>query len=186
MRALDGAPSAPPSAAAPKPRSCTVRYALNGTSAGRASARVTILNTSDVAVPAWRLSFALPAGQRVAKGWSATWKQEGPTVVAAGGRLPARGTVATGFSTAYGTVAALPVTFRLNGTECLAEMSVQAPPPAQATGNSTTKSTQQRQPVAGPAQGSAAKKPAADPGPGSKNKNHGKSSSKSKGKGKSK
>lgn len=152
--------------AAPKPDTCTVRYALNGTASGRASAKVTILNTGSVPVPAWRLSFALPADQRVTEGWAATWKQDGRTVVAQGGKLPAGGTVATGFSTAYGEVAALPVTFRLNGTECQAEMSVQARPAAQ--GSTATR------PAGGsgtePAKGSAPKGPAAEPKPKTKTK----------------
>ncbi|WP_127505445.1 serine/threonine-protein kinase [Actinoplanes solisilvae] len=143
------APTAAPS------RTCTVRYALKGTATGRAAADVTILNTSPVAVPAWQLSFALPSDQRLLKGWSGTWKQQGRTVVAAGGRLPAGGTVATGFATAYGRVATLPVTFRLNGTECQAEMSVRAPA---ATTQPVNRSTARR-PVADP--------PAAkQPGPG--------------------
>ncbi|WP_250005377.1 serine/threonine-protein kinase [Actinoplanes sp. M2I2] len=116
--------------AAAQPQTCTVRYALRGTAAGRASAKVTILNTGEVAVPAWRLSFALPSDQRLLKGWSATWRQKGRTVEAAGGRLPAGGTAATSFSTTYGEVAALPVTFRLNGTTCQAEMSVRTAPVA--------------------------------------------------------
>jgi eukaryotic-like serine/threonine-protein kinase len=167
------APAAAGSAqpAAPKPRTCTVRYALDGAASGRASAKVTILNTGDVAVPSWRLSFALPSGQRLLEGWSATWKQDGRAVVAAGGELPAGGTVATGFSTAYGEVAALPVAFHLNGTECQAEMSVQAraatqPAPAAAQGSAA------KNPPAGnsgaedsAAGNSGAKNPAADSKP---------------------
>lgn len=114
-----------PSPAATKPQACTVHYALRGTATGRAAAKVTIHNTGKVPVPAWKLSFALPSDQRLVKGWSATWQQNGRTVQAAGGRLPAGGKAATSFSTTYGKVAALPVTFRLNGTACQAQMSVQ-------------------------------------------------------------
>ena len=152
----DGGPGAPTAAAAtpppatsatgtrasapPAPQACTVRYALRGTATGRAAAKVTILNTGEVPVPAWRLSFALPSGQRLIDGWSGTWRQDGRAVVAAGGALPAGGAAATGFSAAYGEVAALPVTFRLNGTTCRAEMSVQpAPAPARPAARPATR-----------------------------------------------
>ncbi|GAB2605191.1 hypothetical protein Aab01nite_79060 [Paractinoplanes abujensis] len=115
---------------AAEPRACTVRYALRGAAGGRASAKVTIHNSGEVAVPAWKLSFALPSGQKLIKGWSASWKQDGRAVVASGGRLPAGASAATGFSTSYGDVATLPVSFRLNGTTCQAQMSVQAMPAA--------------------------------------------------------
>uniref|UniRef100_UPI0034DB43EA cellulose binding domain-containing protein n=1 Tax=Paractinoplanes polyasparticus TaxID=2856853 RepID=UPI0034DB43EA len=118
---------------ASRPQTCAVRYALRGTAAGRASATATatatIHNTSKVTVPRWRLSFALPSGQRVIKGKPATWRQDGRAVEAAGGKLPAGGTAATSFSTTYGEVAALPVAFRLNSTTCQAQMSMQAAPP---------------------------------------------------------
>jgi eukaryotic-like serine/threonine-protein kinase len=123
--------SAPASArpVASRPQACTVHYALRGTTAGKASAKVTIHNTGKVPVPAWKLSFALPSGQHLIKGSSATWRQDGRAVEATGGRLPAGAKAATTFSTTYGDVAALPITFRLNGTTCQAQMSVQAAPP---------------------------------------------------------
>ena len=119
--------AAPAAAATVAPPACTVRYAMHGTQSGRAATAVTIRNTGAATLARWRLSFALPPGQRLLRGRGVEWSQQGSTVHATGGSLPAGGSVAAGFDLAYGEVAALPVSFRLNDTGCVAEMSVQGP-----------------------------------------------------------
>jgi eukaryotic-like serine/threonine-protein kinase len=114
----------PPVAAAEQPQvACTVEYALRP-AGGNTAAAVTIRNTGQVTVPAWRLTFALPSGQRLIRGWSDDWRQQGTEVVAGGGALPAGGRAATGFEADARSVTGVPVSFQLNGTTCRAEVSV--------------------------------------------------------------
>jgi serine/threonine-protein kinase len=101
---------------------CAVTYAV-ADSATTASTTVTILNTGRT-LPAWRLTFPLPGNQRLIRGWSATWQQRGGTVQANGGSVAPGGSVTTRFETTPLGRAALPASFRLNGTPCRADTSV--------------------------------------------------------------
>jgi hypothetical protein len=174
-------PAAAATVAPSVPAACTVRYALRGTDSGRAATAVTIRNTGPAPLPQWRLSFALPSGQRLLRGRGVDWSQQGGTVHATGGQLPAGGSVAAGFDVAYGEVAALPVSFRLNGTTCVAEMSVQAPSahPTQTPAKPATPAAPAGRPAAPEG------KPAA-PGPGKEDSGKHKDKGKDKGKEKAK
>jgi cellulose 1,4-beta-cellobiosidase len=110
-----------PAVAAP---GCSVAYqAQPWTEApgqGGFTASVTITNTGD-AVAGWTLRFALPAGQSLTQGWSATWSP-GPPVTAI--NAPWNGNLATGASTTIGFNGRWsgtytdPAAFTLNGTTC--------------------------------------------------------------------
>jgi hypothetical protein len=79
----------------------------------------------------WQLSFALPDGQKLLKGWSHGWAQDGQSIRVTGAGLP----ITTGFDSSYRTATTLPGQFRLNGTVCEARMSVagRSTPPTTAT-----------------------------------------------------
>jgi eukaryotic-like serine/threonine-protein kinase len=113
-------------AAAPvaKTVTCAVDYTVRSAVGGRSSTAVTIRNTGDVAVDAWRLTFALPGRQSLIRGWNNRWQQTGVDVQARGGALPAGGSVATGFEAQYRDAAALPAQFLLNGTACQSALSI--------------------------------------------------------------
>jgi tRNA A-37 threonylcarbamoyl transferase component Bud32 len=172
-------------AAQPRP-GCAVRYAIRSVTDGRASTAVTIRNTGQVAVPAWQLRFTLPDGQRLVRGWTGAWQQDGTAVRAGGGALPVGGSVATGFDAAYRDATALPASFALNGVACEAEMTVQGLSPAgpAAAGNGsagpTTSAGGSSGSSAGGSSGSSAGGSSGNSGEGSK------SSGKDKGKGKDK
>jgi serine/threonine-protein kinase len=117
----------PPTAAAapPEPQSaCAIGYTIRSATGGRASTTVTIHNTGPTPVPEWQLRFTLPHGQRLVRGWTSGWRQIGSAVQAGGGPLPSGATVHTGFDATYQQATALPDSFRLNGTDCHAEMAV--------------------------------------------------------------
>ncbi len=120
--AIDEAPAA--AAPAPPGPSCTVGYRIRSVAGGRLATAVTIANTGASPAAAWRLTFVLPDGQRLVRGWSETWAQEGQAVQVHGSTLPAGGRVTTGFDASYRDATTLPAEFRLNGTLCPAQMSV--------------------------------------------------------------
>jgi hypothetical protein len=172
-RAGDLAVAAPVSPAAAV--ECTVRYAVRSAAAGRAATAVTVVNTGTAPAADWQLTFEVPDGQSLLRGWTGDWEQEGRTVRVAGADLGPGGEVRTGFDARYDRVNALPAEFRLNDTLCTSELSV-VPVPA-----TTTPTTR---PVAGPKKPSGGQAAADDSGPGSSGKGKGKSKGKGKGKGK--
>jgi serine/threonine-protein kinase len=103
---------------------CTVRYAVRSATAGRSSTAVTVLNTGAAPVGDWTLRFALAEGQRLTRGWSANWRQDGRTVQVGGTRLTPGSEVRTGFDAHYLGANGLPAQFRVNGTLCTAELSM--------------------------------------------------------------
>ncbi|MCA2213224.1 serine/threonine-protein kinase [Jidongwangia harbinensis] len=103
---------------------CTVRYAVRSATAGRSATAVTVLNTGAAPAGAWTLRFALAEGQRLTRGWSADWRQDGRTVQVSGTGLTPGREVRTGFDADYRGVNALPAQFRVNGTLCTAELSM--------------------------------------------------------------
>ncbi|TWG21194.1 serine/threonine-protein kinase [Actinoplanes teichomyceticus] len=126
----NGPRTAPPAAAAAAPQACAVRYEVERPARdGRTPVAVSVRNTGAAAMPAWQLSFALPGRQRLLHGWSASWQQQGETIRAGGGALPAGGSVTAGFeTTADPGGVAVPRSFTVNGTVCRSETST--PPPA--------------------------------------------------------
>ena len=103
---------------------CTVNYAIRSAADGRVSTAVSLAGSG---AEKWQLSFALPEGQRLLKGWSHGWAQDGRSVQVTGTGLPAT----TGFDSSYRNATTLPAQFTLNGTICQAQMSVagrSAPP----------------------------------------------------------
>ncbi len=134
-----------PVAAAPDVR-CTVGYAIRSAAGGRISTAVTIANTGSGTVDGWHLTFDLPDGQKLVRGWNGGgWAQEGQALNVRGTGLAAGGRVSTGFDASYRDATTLPAQFRLNGTVCSAEMSVAGatvPPTTGATkGTGATKAT---------------------------------------------
>jgi hypothetical protein len=106
----------------------------------------------------WQLSFALPDGQKLLRGWSPGWAQEGQAIQVTGTGLP----VTTGFDSSYRSATTLPAQFRLNGTVCEAEMSVAGRSAPPATTVAAVKPTTKR-PAAKTSAKHAAKPPAPKP-----------------------
>ena len=97
---------------------CTVAYAIRDAVDGRFSATVLIALTGP-ARP-WHLSFDLPDGQRLVKGWNDGWTQEGNSLRLSG----TGGALSTGFEASFHEVTALPRAFDVDGTACAAQTSV--------------------------------------------------------------
>ncbi|NUT51172.1 MAG: hypothetical protein HOV94_28290 [Saccharothrix sp.] len=101
---------------------CRVDYTVTGQWQGGFQARVTVTNLGDP-VDGWSLRFAFPdPGQRVARGWNATWSQAGAAVTAASARW--NGSLRTGGSVELGLIGSwtganpAPTSFTLNGAAC--------------------------------------------------------------------
>jgi hypothetical protein len=117
--------AAPAQAAVPPSRpGCTVGYVLRSAIDGRFSAAVAITNTGSAAARDWSLTFVLPDGQKLVRGWSGGWTQTGRSLDVRGAGLAAGGTVSTGFEATYRGAATLPGQFQFNGTVCTARISV--------------------------------------------------------------
>ncbi|CAM3357625.1 glycoside hydrolase family 9 protein [Kibdelosporangium persicum] len=101
--------------------SCKITYQANGWSNGL-SATVTITNTSSAEWSSWTLGFTWPGNQKVTHGWSATWTQTAAAVTATSmswnGRVPAGGSVQTGFNASSTAPHAEPTGFTVNGQAC--------------------------------------------------------------------
>jgi serine/threonine-protein kinase len=126
------AAAAGPAAAPQSDVECTVGYAIRSALNGRFSTAVTIANTGGGAARDWHLTFVLPDGQKLVRGWDGDWKQDGQSLAVRGSGLAPGGRVFTGFDASYRGATTLPGQFRLNGTVCTAEMSVTGattPPP---------------------------------------------------------
>jgi serine/threonine-protein kinase len=95
---------------------CSVGYTVRSALNGKLSTAVTVTST----IPNWLLSFDLPDGQRLVRGWHSGWTQAGQAVQFRGsGR-----TVTTGFDASYAAATTLPATFRINDTACRTQLSV--------------------------------------------------------------
>jgi eukaryotic-like serine/threonine-protein kinase len=171
-------PHTPAAAAGPRPSAtaapirCTVRYAVQDVSGGRASTAVTVVNDGSAAVGRWRLAFRLPTGQHLIHGSNAIWHQSGADVRADGTALAPGHPLETTFEASYSDATTLPDTFTLNGVACRSDLSLRGrtTPPAPVT----------------VATRAAPPKPVIEdkPGEGPGNDNKGKDKDKDKGKGK--
>ncbi len=174
--------AAAPAAAAPPSLQCTVGYAIRSAVAGKISTAVTIANTGAHAADDWHLTFVLPDGQKLVRGWGSGWVQDGQALQVRGTGLAAGERISTGFDASYRDATTLPGQFRLNGTVCAAEMSVAGgttpvtkPATKSATRSAGTGSVTR---AAAPAKASGGE------GKSSEKSNKGKSKGKNKGKGK--
>ncbi|BCJ49023.1 hypothetical protein Asp14428_04980 [Actinoplanes sp. NBRC 14428] len=113
---------ATPAAAAEAPESrCTVRYTVRSAAGGRLANAVSLVNTGQTAFDRWRLTFVLPSGQRVVRGWDERWHHQGTRAQVVGAGLAPGATADTGFDAAYdgaGGAAAFPTRFEVNGVAC--------------------------------------------------------------------
>ncbi len=122
-------PSSPPPSPSPSvspspsasPTGCRVEYTTNDWDTGF-TANVTITNTAAATIDSWRLEFDFPAGQQVVHGWSATWEQSGPRVVATNaawnGVVAPGASVTVGFNGSHSGNNPPPDQFALNGHVC--------------------------------------------------------------------
>jgi len=116
----EAAAANPPSSAL----TCSVGYAIRSATNGKLSTAVTITNTGSTEAGAWKLSFALPNGQKLIRGWTGKWSQTGHIMQVTGSSLPAGGKVSTGFDARYSGTTTLPAQFTVNGAVCEAQLSV--------------------------------------------------------------
>ncbi|MER5832677.1 cellulose binding domain-containing protein [Streptomyces sp. NPDC002130] len=102
--------------------SCKVTYAPNVWEGGF-TADVTITNTGSSPLDAWKLSFALPSGQRISNAWNATVSPSSGAVTASGlghnAQIAPGGSQTFGFQATYSGSFARPTGFSLNGTACV-------------------------------------------------------------------
>jgi hypothetical protein len=136
-RTVEAMTAAPPVAAV----SCTVGYTVRSALNGRLSTAVSVTSS----VPDWRLTFELPDGQKLLRGWHTGWTQAGRAVQLRGsGR-----TMTTGFDATYTAATTLPAEFRVNDTACRTQLSV--------AGRTSPPATPPATPAARPAQPAVAK-----------------------------
>jgi hypothetical protein len=107
---------------APAGVQCTVKYAIRSAQNGRYAAAVTVLNTGAVAAAPWKLTFDLPAGQRLVSGPG--WAQSGRSLQVGGTSLEAGASASSTFDATYEDSALLPAQFTVNGTVCRPQLSV--------------------------------------------------------------
>lgn len=100
---------------------CSVAYQASTWDSGM-SVNLTLTNTGSTALTGWSLSFTLPAGQKVAQGWSAQWAQSGQVVTASNvdwnGTLAPGASVSVGFNGTHTGTTSAPTAFTLNGSTC--------------------------------------------------------------------
>ena len=157
---VPAAAAAPPAAAAV---TCQVGYAIRSALNGRFSTAVTITNTGRAAAATWKLSFDLPEGQKLVRGWNNGWAQNGRSLGLTGRNLAAGSKVTTGFDASYRESAALPGEFKLNDTVCTPQLSV--------TGQTSKPPTTTKPAVRPPARPPVARPPA-PPAPKKAEKNN--------------
>jgi cellulose 1,4-beta-cellobiosidase len=102
--------------------SCEVTYQKSWDNGGGFGANVTIRNTGDP-IANWTLTFTFPGDQRVTSGWSATWRQDGPSVTVTSmswnGNLGTGGSTGIGFNGTHGSQGNTdPNNFAVNGIPC--------------------------------------------------------------------
>src|SRR5215471_15383721 len=104
--------------------SCSVTYQAQpwteSPGVGGFTANLTVANLG-APVSGWTLSFALPSGQSVTQGWSATWNN-GPPVTATNlswnADLATNGSTSIGFNGRWTGAYSSPTAFTLNGQPC--------------------------------------------------------------------
>ncbi|MGQ4388631.1 GH12 family glycosyl hydrolase domain-containing protein [Streptomyces sp. SAS_270] len=100
---------------------CKVAYGTNVWQGGF-TADVTVTNTGSSAVDAWKLGFALPAGQQITSAWGAGVSPSSGAITASNlaynAQIAPGGQVSFGFQGTYGGTFAKPAGFSLNGTSC--------------------------------------------------------------------
>jgi cellulose 1,4-beta-cellobiosidase len=100
---------------------CEVEYRKTFDNGRQFGATLTISNLGE-AVNGWTLGFGFDAGQRVTRGWSATWSQRGATVTARSlpwnARLDTGATATIGFTGSHRGANPDPTAFTLNGVPC--------------------------------------------------------------------
>ena len=110
---------------------------------GGFTANITITNLGSP-VTGWTLSFALPAGQSLTQGWSATWSN-GPPVTATNldwnASLASNGTASIGFNGRWTGAYTSPTSFTLNGAPCAAPGGTTTTTTGSSTTSTTTGST---------------------------------------------
>ena len=116
--AIDDPENAAPTVTAVGEAGCEIRYARRSAASGGTSTFITVLNTGRTQMRPWRLTLVLPRDQRLVRGWSATWRQQGSTLEAAGALLPAGSSATTGFETADAHSPVPPMSFTLNDIPC--------------------------------------------------------------------
>jgi eukaryotic-like serine/threonine-protein kinase len=117
---------------------CTVGYTVRSALNGELSTAVIITNTGRSTASDWRLTFDLPDGQKLVRGWSTGWAQTGRAMQFSGADLPAGGKLATGFDASYTAATTLPGEFRVDDTICRSQLSVAGLTTAPATTPATT------------------------------------------------
>ena len=120
-----------------------MRSALNG----KLSTAVIITNTGRGTASDWRLTFDLPDGQKLVRGWSSGWVQTGQAMQFSGADLPAGSKLSTGFDASYTAATTLPGEFRVDDTVCRSQLSVAGRTTAPATTPAATPA--KRAPTAG-------------------------------------
>ncbi|GLZ01447.1 serine/threonine-protein kinase [Actinoplanes sp. NBRC 103695] len=151
-------------AGAVPPLTCQVGYAIKSALNGTLSTAVTVRNTGRAAASDWKLTFELPSGQKLVRGWSSGWAQDGQALLLTGRNLAAGGKVSTGFDASYRESAGLPGEFKLNDTVCTPQLSVAGQttrPPATSPAATFPPAT----PATSTTTPATAKKPAAPPAP---------------------
>lgn len=102
---------------------CEVTAVVNAWSNGLTET-VTITNTSTTAVNGWQLRFALPGGQAITGGWSATYSPATGQVTAHNvdynAQIPVNGSVSIGFQATHTGNSSAATGFELNGVPCAA------------------------------------------------------------------
>ncbi|MEV4640008.1 serine/threonine-protein kinase [Actinoplanes sp. NPDC049548] len=117
-------------AGAPAQPRCAVRYTVRGTTGGRLANAVAVVNTGRTAFADWRLTFALPSGQRLVRAWDDRWRQQGGKAQVRGAVLAPGATATTGFDAAYDKDAAtFPSRFEVNGVACEPILAAVTPTP---------------------------------------------------------
>ncbi|MBP2328231.1 endoglucanase [Kibdelosporangium banguiense] len=100
---------------------CKIAYQANTWSTGL-TANITITNTSGAEWSSWTLGFTWPGSQKITQGWSAAWTQTGAAVTATAmsynSRVPAGGSVQTGFNASSTPPHSEPTAFTVNGQPC--------------------------------------------------------------------
>jgi endoglucanase len=117
-----GTPSPTTSTSSPSGTgTCRVVNAINAWNTGLTNT-ITITNTGGSAISGWSLVFALPAGQTITSGWSATYSPTSGTVTATNttynGNLTPGGSTTIGYQAGSTGNTTAPTGFKLNGATC--------------------------------------------------------------------
>ncbi|MDF9878643.1 glycoside hydrolase family 9 protein [Cellulosimicrobium cellulans] len=108
----------PATSTGPAPGACAVRWSSSDWGSG-GTVTLRLTNTGTTPLDGWTLAFALPSGQTVTNGWSATWTQSGADVTvrsaAWNGTLAPGASVEVGANVAHGGVNTPPTGFTLVG-----------------------------------------------------------------------